>query len=95
MYIICHFSLIAFNILSVSLIFVRLIIVCLDVFLLGFILPGTLCASWSWLIISYPMFEKFSESISSNIFSGPFSLFSFCDPYNENVGAFNLVLEVL
>ena len=38
--IICHFSLIAFNILSLSLILS--IIVCLGVFLLEFILPGTL-----------------------------------------------------
>ena len=55
LYVICHFPLVAFNILSLSLIFVGVIIVCLGVFLLGFMLPGTLCASWSWLIISFPM----------------------------------------
>ena len=72
-----------------------LITVCLAVFLLGFILPGTLCASWTWLTISFPMFRKCSAIISSNIFSGPFSLslFSFWDPYNMNVGAFNVVQE--
>ena len=43
MYVICHFSLVAFNILSLSLIFIILITMCLGVFLLGFILPGTLC----------------------------------------------------
>jgi len=48
---------------------------CLGVFLLGFILPG-LCASWTWLTISFPTLEKFSASISSCIFSGPFSLSS-------------------
>ena len=36
-------SLVAFTILSLCLIFVGLITVCLAVFLLGFILPGTLC----------------------------------------------------
>ena len=40
---ICHFSLVAFNILSLSLIFVNFIAMCLSVFLLGFILPGTMC----------------------------------------------------
>ena len=59
-----------------SLIFVILITVCLSVFLLGFILLGTLCASWTWLTISFPMSGKFSAIISSNIFSGPFSLIS-------------------
>ena len=76
LYVICHFSLVAFNILSLSLIFVILITVCLSVFLLGFILLGTLCASWTWLTISFPMSGKFSAIISSNIFSGPFSLIS-------------------
>ena len=43
MYVICHFSLAAFNILSLSLIFVSLITMCLGVLLLGFILPEPLC----------------------------------------------------
>ena len=47
---------------------------CLGVFLPGFILLGTLCASWTLLIISFPMLGKFSANISSNIFSGPFCL---------------------
>ena len=68
-YVICHFSLVAFNILSLSLIFVSLITVCLSVFLLGFILPGTLCVSWAWLTISFPMLGKFSAIISSSNFS--------------------------
>ena len=74
--------------------FVSLITMCLGVFFLGFIIPGTLCASWTWLISSYPIFRKFSGSISSNIFSGPFSLFSFWDPCNSNVYVFNVVPEV-
>ena len=43
LYVICHFSLVAFNILSLSLIFISLITVCLGRFFLGFILPGNLC----------------------------------------------------
>ena len=74
LYVICYFSLFAFNNFSLSLIFVNLITMCLGMFLLGFILPGTLCASWTWVAISFPMLGKFSTLISSNIFSGPFSL---------------------
>ena len=83
LYVICHFSLVTFNVLSLSLIYVSLI----TMFLLGFILPGTLCVSSTWL-------TKFSAIISSNVFSGPFSLFSFWDPYNVNVGAFYVVPEI-
>ena len=74
LYAICHFSLAAFN--NFSLIFDSLIMMCLGVFLLGFILYGTLRASWTWVAISFPMLGKFSTIISSNIFSGPFSLSS-------------------
>ena len=73
LYDICHFSLVAFNNFSLSLIFVYLITMCLGVFLLGFILPETLCASWAWVAISFPMLGKFSSIISSNIFSSPSS----------------------
>ena len=45
---------------------------CLGLFLFGFILYGTLCASWTWVAISFPMLGKFSTIISSNIFSDPF-----------------------
>ena len=76
LYVICHFSLVAFNISSLSLVFISLITICLSVFLLGFILPGILCVSWTWLTISFPMLGKFSAIISSNVFSGPFSLSS-------------------
>ena len=47
LYVICCFSLIVFNIFSLSLIFVNLITIYLGVFLLGFILYGTLCTSWT------------------------------------------------
>ena len=76
LYVICRFSLFAFNNFSLSLIFVNLITVCLGVFLLGFILPGTLCASWTLVAISFHMLGKFSTVISSDIFSGPLSLSS-------------------
>ena len=59
LYIICHFPLVVFNVVSLSLIFVSVITMCLGVFLLGFVLPGTLCTSWTWLTISFPMFRKF------------------------------------
>ena len=57
-----------------SLIFAGLITVCLGVFLLGSILVETVCAFWTWLTISFPMLGKFSANVSSNTFSGPFSL---------------------
>ena len=47
LYVTCCFSLAAFNILSLCLVFVSLISMCLGVFLLGFILYRTLCASWT------------------------------------------------
>ena len=75
-YVMCRFSLVAFNNFSLSLIFVNLITVCLGMFLLGFILPGTLCSFWTWVAISFPMLGKFSTIVSSNIFSDPFSLSS-------------------
>ena len=42
LYVICHFSLAAFNNFSLSLIFANLITMCLSVFLLGFLLYRTL-----------------------------------------------------
>ena len=69
------FSLAAFNICSLCLIFVNLINMCLGVFHLGFILFGTLCVSWTWVIISFPILGKFS-TIISGIFSLSFFLSS-------------------
>ena len=45
---------------------------CLGVFFLGFILYGTLCASWTWWTTSFSMLGKISTIISSKIFSHPF-----------------------
>ena len=64
LYVIYCFSLAAFNILSLCLVFVSLIIMCLGMFRLGFILYGTLWASWTWLTISFSMLGKFSTIIS-------------------------------
>ena len=71
------FSLAGFNSFSLNLIFVSLINMYLGVFFLGFILYGTLCASWTWVTISFPMLGKFLAIISSNIFSHPFFFSSF------------------
>ena len=59
LYVMCCFSLAAFNILSLYLDFVSLISICLGLFLLGFILYGILCASWTWLTISFSMLGNF------------------------------------
>jgi len=77
LYVTCCFSFAAFNSLSLCLVFVSLFSMCLGMFLLGFILYGTLCVSWTWLTISFSMLEKFSTIISSKIFSYPF-FFSAC-----------------
>ena len=64
-----------------SLIFVSLINLCPSVFLLMFMLYGTLCTSWSWVDISFSMLGNFSTIISSNIFLDPFFFSSSCaDP---------------
>ena len=95
LYVICCFFLAAFNTFYLYLIFDSLINMCFGMFLLGFILYGTLCASWTWLTIFFPISGKFSTIISSNIFSVNFVfLFFFWDPYNSNVVAFNIAPEV-
>ena len=88
------FFLVAFNISSLSLTFVCLITVCLTVFLPGFILPGTDCASLIQVTVSFPRLGKF-QLLSLQIFSQVLSLSSsFWDPYSANVAAFKVVPEV-
>ena len=73
LYVICHFPLVAFNILSSPFIFISLITMWLSVFLLGFILPGTLCfpdlldyfLSHVWEVFSYYPFKYFFRSFLS------------------------------
>ena len=84
----CSFSLAAFNILSLCLTFVNLISMCLGMFFLGFILCGTLDHFLFYLgeIFNYNLFKYF---LIHFLF-----LFLFWDPYNSNVGGFNLVPKV-
>ena len=52
----------------------------------GFILFGTLYASWNWMSIFFSTLGKFSAVISSNIFFASFSIScSFWDLYKENI----------
>ena len=67
--VICCFSPVAFNVCSLCLIFVNLINMYLGMFRLGFILFGTLWASWTWTTI-------FFRTISSSIVSWTFFLSS-------------------
>ena len=60
LWVICCFSLAAFNICSLCLIFVNLINMCLGVFRLEFILFGPLWVSWTCVTISFPFLGKFS-----------------------------------
>ena len=76
LYVTCCFSLATFNIFSLCLVFFSLISICLGVFLLGFILYGTLCASWTWWTICFPMLVKSSTIIYSKIFSYPLFFYS-------------------
>lgn len=88
LYITGHFSFAAFKSLSLYLIwficrywtilafFAILNTVCFVVVLFGFLLLGTLCASWTWISVSFPRLEMFSAITSSNKFSAPFSLSS-------------------
>ena len=72
LFVICCFSFAAFNNFSFYLSFDSLINICLHMFLLWFILYGTLWGSWTWLTISFPILWKFSIIISSSIFSVTF-----------------------
>ena len=61
-------------------------------------IPPWVYPSWDslcfLLTISFPMFRTFSAIISSNIFSGPFSLSSPSGTLNVSVAAFNVVRKV-
>ena len=76
LYVLCYFSLAAFNICSLCLIFVNLINMCLGVFCLRFILFGTLWVSWTSVIISFLILGMFSTIIPPSIFSWSFFLSS-------------------
>ena len=93
LYVTCCFFLAAFNILSLYLVFVSLISICLGMFLLRFLLYGTLCLLD---LIDYFLFHV-EEIIIYNLFKNsliPFLFLFFWDSYNSNVGAFDTVPEV-
>ena len=94
LYVICCFSLAAFNIFSLHLIFGSFINMCLGMFLLGFVLYGTL----RFLDLIDYFLSHIREVFNYNLFKyflSPFLfLFFFFDPYNSNVGAFKVVAEV-
>jgi len=96
LHVICYFSFAAFNTFSLYSVFVSFLNMGLGMFLLAFTLYGTLCASWTWVAISFPKLGKFLNVVSSDIFLRPylFLFFFFWDPYNFNIGAFNTVTEV-
>ena len=88
----CCFSLAASNILYLYLVFVSVISIFLGMFLLGFILYGTLCASWTWLF-PFPCWGNFQLwSLQKFFHTLSFSLLLV--PYNSNVGVFYIVPEV-
>ena len=94
LYVTCWFSLAAFNIPSLCLVFVSLISICLGMFLLRFILYGTLCLLD---LIDYFLFhvgEIFNYNLFKNFLIPFLFLFFFWDPYYWNVGAFDVVLKV-
>ena len=78
-------------IFSLCLIYVSLINMCLGMLLLGFIVYGVL-----WFLdlggyfLSY-IKEVFGYNLFKYIFRDFLCLFFFCDPYNWNVGVFNVV----
>ena len=79
----CCFPLAAFGTLSFCLVFVGLTSLCLGVFLLGFILYGTLCASWTCFLfhigeIFNHNLQKFSHTLSFSLLLGPLLFYCRC-----------------
>ena len=65
---------------------------CLNVFLLGFIMAGTLCASWTWLTISFHILVKFS---AINYFLRSFLFFPSGPPKIQMLACFYVVPETV
>ena len=93
LYISCCFSLAAFNILSLCLVFVRW---CVSWCVSPWVYPvwNSLCL---WDLIDYFVFHV-GEIFNYNLFKNfliPFHfLFFFWDPYNSNVGVFDIVPDI-
>ena len=96
LHVICHFSLVAFNILSLSLIFANLITTCLSSVCSSL---GLSCLGLNVLLDLVDYFlshvrEFFSYYLFKYFLRCFFSLFYFWDPYKVNVGVFDVVPEV-
>ena len=91
LYITCCFSLDSFNSLSLPLTFVILITVCLGI---GLILYGTLHFPDLGDCFLSQVREVFSYYLFKYVISPFLSLLSFWDPYNVNISAPDVVLEV-
>ena len=95
LYVTCCFSLAAFNLLSLCLVFVSLISMCL------WHVSPWIYPVWDSLcfldLIDYSLFhvgEIFNHNLFKNFLIPFLFLFFFWDPYNLNVGAFDIVPEV-
>ena len=73
-YLTCCFSLGASNILSLALIFAILIVSQYGPFWVDTV--ESLCASWTWISVSFARLRNFSAIMTSNKLSAPFSLSS-------------------
>ena len=90
----CCFSLAVFNVLSLCLVFVSLINTYLVMFLLGYILYGTLCLLDLMDYFFFHIGEIFNYNPFKKFFIPFLFPFLFWEPYNLNVGAFSFVPEV-
>ena len=67
---------------------------CLNVFLLGFMLWGTLFTSWTWLTFLSHIGEVFNYNFFKSFLNYFLFFFLLWDPYNSNVGIFNIVPKI-
>ena len=95
LYVICCFSLAAFNILSLCLVFVSLIMY------VSWCVSPWIYPAWDSLclldLIDYFLFhvgEIFNYNLFKNFLISFLFLFYFWDPYNSNVGVFDIVPDV-
>ena len=94
LYVMCCFSIAAFNIFYLYSVFDSFINMCLGVFLFGFILYGTLCFLDSIDCFLSHVREVFDYNLFKYFLRPFLFLFFFWDRCNSNVGVFNVVPEV-
>ena len=107
LYVICCFTLAAFNILSLCLVFVSLISMCgrkepdtterlnwteLTCFSLGYPVWDSVPLGLNWLFL-FDVREIFNYNLFKNFLIPFLFLFFFWDPYNLNVGAFDILWD--